>query len=188
MHLPGSSGVELCRQVRASDSPNRTTRILALTASVQPGLVRTYLEAGMQGVLGKPLKLASLRQALAGQGQEQHPATSNWLDHELLDTHRTLLGEQKLQGLLGGLRDALAQHRQPLLEAVEVGDCTEVAHLAHRLAGSSDSMGLCGLAATLRRLEESALARDTPGVRAMAGLLGEHLQRAENSLAELLAS
>ena len=188
VHLPGISGVELCRQVRAGHTPNRETRILALTASVQPALVRAYLAAGMQGVLGKPLKLANLRQALAGQGQEEQPATPTWLDHELLDTHRTLLGEQKLQGLLASLRDALAQHRQPLLEAVEAGDCTEVTHLAHRLAGSSDSMGLCGLAATLRRLEERGLERDKPGVRAMAGLLREHLQCAEDGLAELLAA
>nr|WP_314616719.1 ATP-binding protein [uncultured Pseudomonas sp.] len=188
VHLPGSSGVELCRQVRAGATPNRATRILALTASVQPGLVRAYLDAGMQGVLGKPLKLANLRLALAGQGQAQQPATSAWLDHELLGTHRTLLGEQKLQGLLAGLRDALAQHRQPLLEAVEAGDCTEVMHLAHRLAGSSDSLGLCGLAASLRQLEESALARDKAAVRAMAGALREQLLRAEDSLAQLLAA
>lgn len=188
VHLPGSSGVELCRQVRAGATPNRATRILALTASVQPGLVRAYLDAGMQGVLGKPLKLANLRLALAGQGQAQQPAISAWLDHALLGTHRTLLGEQKLQGLLAGLRDALAQHRQPLLEAVEAGDCTEVMHLAHRLAGSSDSLGLCGLAASLRQLEESALARDKAAVRAMAGALREQLLRAEESLAQLLAA
>lgn len=188
VHLPGLSGVELCRQVRAGSTPNRDTRILALTASVQPGLVRAYLDAGMQGVLGKPLKLASLRLALAGQGQEEPAANRSWLDHELLATHRTLLGEQKLQGLLAGLREGLAQHRQPLLEAVEAGDCTEVVHLAHRLAGSSDSMGLCGLATSLRQLEDNALARDKPAVRAMAALLREHLERAENSLDELLAA
>ncbi|MGF6393405.1 ATP-binding protein [Pseudomonas plecoglossicida] len=187
VHLPGISGVELCRQLRAGDTPNRDTRILALTASVQPGLVRGYLDAGMQGVLGKPLKLANLRQALAGQGQEPAPASTRWLDQELLETHRTLLGEQKLQGLLGALLDALAQHRRPLLEAVEAGDCTEVVHLAHRLAGSSDSMGFRGLALTLRHLEERALARDERGVQAMAALLREHLQRAETGLAELLA-
>lgn len=188
VHLPGISGVALCRQVRAGDTPNRDTRILALTASVQPGLVRTYLDAGMQGVLGKPLKLASLRQALAGQDHPAQAATPGWLDHDLLDTHRTLLGEQKLQGLLAGLRDALQQQRQALLEAVEAGDCTEVTHLAHRLAGSSDSMGFCGLAATLRSLEVHALARDKAAVQAMGAALREQLLRAESSLAELLAA
>lgn len=188
VHLPGISGVALCRQVRAGDTPNRGTRILALTASVQPGLVRAYLDAGMQGVLGKPLKLASLRQALAGQDHQPQPATAAWLDHDLMDTHRTLLGAQKLQGLLAGLRDALHQQRQALLEAVEAGDCTEVMHLAHRLAGSSDSMGFCGLAATLRSLETHALARDKTAVQAMAASLSEQLLRAEHSLAELLAA
>ncbi|WP_194792288.1 ATP-binding protein [Pseudomonas sp. UFMG81] len=188
VHLPGISGVTLCRQLRAGDSPNRDTRILALTASVQPGVVRGYLDAGMQGVLGKPLKLATLRQALGGQHPQRPPAVALWLDHDLLQTHRTLLGEQKLQGLLASLRDALHQHRQALLEAVEAGDCTEVAHLAHRLAGSSDSMGLCGLAATLRSLEERALARDKAVVQATATTLREQLLRAENSLAELLAA
>ncbi|UVK80992.1 response regulator [Pseudomonas sichuanensis] len=188
VHLPGISGVALCRQVRAGDTANRDTRILALTASVQPGLVRAYLDAGMQGVLGKPLKLANLRQALAGQDQQQQPAPATWLDHDLLDTHRTLLGAQKLQGLLAGLRDALHQQRQALLEAVAAGDCTEVTHLAHRLAGSSDSMGFCGLAATLRSLETHALARDKTAVQAMAASLSEQLLRAEHSLAELLAA
>lgn len=186
VHLPGISGVELCRQVRAGDTPNRDTRILALTACVQPGLVRAYLNAGMQGVLGKPLKLANLRQALAGQEHQKESAVPAWLDQDLLHAHRTLLGEQKLHGLLAALRDALKQHHQPLLETVEAGDCTEVIHLAHRLAGSSDSMGLCGLAATLRRLEESALARDEAEVQAMAASLREQLRRAEISLAELL--
>ncbi len=188
VHLPGISGVALCRQVRAGDTANRDTRILALTASVQPGLVRAYLDAGMQGVLGKPLKLANLRQALAGQDQQQQPPTATWLDHDLLDTHRNLLGAQKLQGLLAGLRDALHQQRQALLEAVAAGDCTEVTHLAHRLAGSSDSMGFCGLADTLRSLEAHALARDKTAVQAMAASLSEQLLRAELSLAELLAA
>ena len=72
-------------------------------------------------MLGKPLKLASLRQALAGQCLEASPATFVWLDHGLLSTHRTLLGEQKLQGLLAGLQDSLVRQRMPLLEAVEAG-------------------------------------------------------------------
>lgn len=188
VHLPGISGVALCRQVRTGGTPNRDTRILALTASVQPGLVRTYLDAGMQGVLSKPLKLASLRQALAGHDQQGQPATPGWLDHDLLQTHRTLLGEQKLQGLLAGLREALQQQRPALLEALEAGDCPEVTLLAHRLAGSSDSMGLCGLATTLRSLEQHALARDKTAVQAMGASLREQLLRAEHSLAELLAT
>ena len=47
-----------------------------------------------------------------------------------------------------------------LTEAIEADDCTEVAHLAHRLAGSSDSLGFRALANVLRTLEEAAMAND----------------------------
>ena len=86
------------------------------------------------------------------------------MDWPLLQTHRNLLGEQKVQGLLAVLRDSILQHREALSEAIEADDCTEVAQLAHRLAGSCDSLGFRALAsALLRSLEEAALGNDQVG-------------------------
>ncbi len=189
VHLPGMSGVELCTLIRSTPGPNRHSRIFALTASVQPALVRSYLDAGMQGILAKPLKLESLRQALAGESplSEPEPEPENQLmDWPLLHTHRTLLGEQKLHGLLGVLRDSINQHRVALTEAIEAGDCTEVAHLAHRLAGSSDSLGFCALAEVLRALEEAALINDTMAVQALVPQFHGLLQRSQGVLADVL--
>jgi signal transduction histidine kinase/HPt (histidine-containing phosphotransfer) domain-containing protein len=187
VHLPGISGVDLCKLIRHNEGPNRHTRIFALTASVQPALMRGYLEAGMDGILAKPLKLENLRQALAG----RFPVSAAQPDDEamdwpLLDTHRTLLGEQKLQGLLAVLRDSISQHREALIEAIEADDCTEVAHLAHRLAGSSDSLGFRALANVLRTLEEAAMANDEQAMRALAPQLHAQLLRSQQTLAELL--
>jgi signal transduction histidine kinase/CheY-like chemotaxis protein/HPt (histidine-containing phosphotransfer) domain-containing protein len=187
VHLPGMSGDELCRLLRSTPGPNRQTRIFALTASVQPSLVRGYLEAGMDGILAKPLKLDNLRQALAGHAPIPEPAMDDDVDWPLLQTHRTLLGEQKVQGLLAVLRDSILQHRAALSEAIEANDCTEVAHLAHRLAGSSDSLGFRALANVLRQLEEAALAGDESAVRALAAPVDDQLQRSQRTLEELLA-
>ncbi|MGE8069040.1 ATP-binding protein [Pseudomonas sp. NPDC089569] len=187
VHLPGLSGVELCRLIRNSPGPNRQARIFALTASVQPALVRGYLDAGMDGILAKPLKLENLRQALAGRApQPQQAAIDDAIDWPLLQTHRNLLGEQKVQGLLTVLHDSILQHRQALREAIDADDCTEVAHLAHRLAGSSDSLGFRALADTLKRLEAAALASDEASVRAMAPGVDEQLQRSRLTLEALL--
>ncbi|AJO78216.1 hybrid sensor histidine kinase/response regulator [Pseudomonas sp. MRSN 12121] len=187
VHLPGISGVELCQRIRAGDGPNRDCRIFALTASVQPALVRSYLDAGMQGILAKPLKLQNLRQALAGQAPVREAVRDDAsLDWPLLETHRALLGTQKLNGLLAVLRDAVAQQRPALAQAMAADDCTEVAHLAHRLAGSSASLGLCALAEGLRTLERAALANDEPAVRAMAEAVDAQLQQAQRTLARLL--
>ncbi|WP_207856026.1 response regulator, partial [Pseudomonas sp. 79_C] len=92
VHLPGMSGVELCRQIRATPGPNRHSRILALTAGVQPGQVPGYLAAGMQGVLAKPLRLDNLRQALAEAAPTEVAGADATMDWSLLDTHRSLLG------------------------------------------------------------------------------------------------
>ncbi|MGY2261893.1 ATP-binding protein [Pseudomonas sp. SDO55104_S430] len=187
VHLPGMSGVELCSRLRASVGPNRRTPMIALTASVQPALVRSYLDAGMDGILAKPLKLESLRQVLAGQATVKEPLQAGGtMDWQLLQTHRTLLGEQKVQGLLTVLRDSILQHREALNEAIEADDCTEVAQLAHRLAGSGDSLGFRGLAEVLRRLESAALGNDGSAIRGLAPTVQAQIQRALQILEDLL--
>jgi signal transduction histidine kinase/response regulator of citrate/malate metabolism len=189
VHLPGISGVELCRQIRHSDGPNRHTRIFALTASVQPALVRGYLEAGMDGVLAKPLKLENLRQVLEGHAPVADSLPSDEaMDWPLLQTHRSLLGAQKVQGLLAVLRDSILQHRDALNEAMAADDCTEVAQLAHRLAGSCDSLGFRALATTLRTLETLALANDESAIQRMGPVLDEQLQHSLDTLKGLLQS
>ncbi|CAI8942728.1 two-component system, OmpR family, sensor histidine kinase TorS [Pseudomonas sp. IT-P253] len=187
VHLPGISGVDVCTRIRSIAGPNRHSRIFALTASVQPALVRGYLDAGMDGILAKPLKLDTLRQALAGQSaMPAAPQADEAMDWPLLHTHRTLLGEQKLQGLLAVLRDSILQHREAITEAIEAGDCTEVAHLAHRLAGSSDSLGFRALANVLRALEEAAMVNDESALGGLAPQFHEQLLRSQQTLADLL--
>ena len=179
VHLPGLSGVELCQRIRDGGGPNATTRIFALTASVQPAAVRGYLEAGMDGVLAKPLRLDDLRRALAGESRAAIvEATDSTVDWPLLNNHRLLLGEQKVQGLLRVLHTSIIAHRTALGEAIAADDCTEVAHLAHRLAGSSDSLGLRGLAGCLRELEEAALGNAEARVQSLAPGVDEQMGRA----------
>ena len=185
VHLPGMSGVQLCQQIRGNDGLNRQTRILALTASVQPALVSGYLDAGMDGVLAKPLKLENLRQVLAGQAVESLAGDES-MDWPLLQTHRTLLGEQKVQGLLAVLHDSILQHREALNEAIEADDCTEVAQLAHRLAGSGDSLGFRALAQVLRALEVAALGNDQTAIRALVPTVEAQLQCSMQTLNGLL--
>ncbi|MEJ5058941.1 MULTISPECIES: ATP-binding protein [unclassified Pseudomonas] len=189
VHLPGMSGVELCKQIRSHDGPNQQTRIFALTASVQPALVRGYLDAGMDGILAKPLKLQNLRQVLAGQATAvESELGDESMDWPLLQTHRTLLGEQKVQGLLTVLRDSILQHREALSEAIEADDCTEVAQLAHRLAGSCDSLGFRALASVLRTLETAALGSDECAIRSLLPSVQTHVKHSLHTLKGLLQS
>ncbi|MCY1383239.1 hypothetical protein D9M69_713440 [compost metagenome] len=84
------------------------------------------------------------------------------------------------------MRRMLIEHRGALLDALVVRDCTEVGHLAHRLAGSSESLGLRALAACLRELEELALTGDADALLALRPRLDDLLARSAQALDELL--
>ena len=74
MQMPVMDGLEATRNIRSGDSPNRTTRIIGLTAAVGPVHERQCIEAGMDDYLPKPVVRAALMNAL-GLAQETDEAT-----------------------------------------------------------------------------------------------------------------
>ncbi|WP_171766655.1 response regulator, partial [Shigella sonnei] len=111
--------------------------------SIQPDMVRRYFAAGMQGVLGKPLRMDELRRALGEVGTSVPAlAVDAALDRQMFETHRRLLGRHKLAGLLGNLLGSLDEQLPLLAEALDQADLAEAANIAHRLSGSCHSMGL----------------------------------------------
>ncbi|WP_181261669.1 ATP-binding protein [Pseudomonas aeruginosa] len=179
MHLPGMAGLELCAGIRRQlDGLNRATPIFAFTASIQPDMVRRYFAAGMQGVLGKPLRMDELRRALGEVGTSVPAlAVDAALDRQMLETHRRLLGRHKLAGLLGNLLGSLDEQLPLLAEALDQADLAEAANIAHRLSGSCHSMGLVALGAGLGELEREALGAAGVDPRAWGARLGS-LRRA----------
>jgi CheY-like chemotaxis protein len=61
MNVPGMSGAEICRSLRADGT---TTPILALSASVMPNELEAGLRAGFDAYLTKPIAPAALRDAI----------------------------------------------------------------------------------------------------------------------------
>ena len=60
IQMPDMDGLEACRRIRAQCGPSATTPIIALTANVLAHQSETYLAAGMDGVVGKPISPAAL--------------------------------------------------------------------------------------------------------------------------------
>ncbi|HET6970622.1 MAG TPA: ATP-binding protein [Phenylobacterium sp.] len=77
IQMPGIDGVEAARRIRALGGAAAATPIVALTANVLAHQRQSYLEAGMDGVVGKPIapvalvaeimQAAARREALAGE-------------------------------------------------------------------------------------------------------------------------
>ncbi len=64
IHMPGMSGLEATRQLRASHGPNRWTPVIALTGSVSERDVDQCLAVGMDGFVTKPVEVAELIAAI----------------------------------------------------------------------------------------------------------------------------
>ena len=60
IRMPEIDGLEAMRRIRAGDGPNRETRIIALTADVEPENLAACDAAGANGVLPKPISPAQL--------------------------------------------------------------------------------------------------------------------------------
>ncbi len=77
LHMPGMDGMEAARRIRAEEAEGRRTPIVALTANASPEDRDACLDAGMDGVLTKPLdaeRLAAALGAATGPGASSHAA------------------------------------------------------------------------------------------------------------------
>lgn len=189
VQLPGMGGVELCRRIRLDPrGVNRQTPIFAFTASLQPDMVQRYLDAGMQGVIAKPIQLPALRQAFAGVPQRDAQAMTDeaLFDAHILHAHREALGASKLSQLLRLLQTSLEQQGPILLEALQTLDYPETSGLAHRLASACESLGGRSLAALLYRLEQAAEAQAQQLCQEQLEPLRELLSATQQALRHLL--
>ncbi|TCK04892.1 ATP-binding protein [Marinobacterium mangrovicola] len=201
VHLPGLSGVEVCQRLKQLEGPNRNTPVIALTASVQPQDIQQYLDAGMVGVVAKPLKMARLYQTI-GQGLSPQPEcaeadapqrelTEELLDIGLFDAHLTALGDHRLSGLVDTFAASYKQSEAQLRQSIQDHDSYETGELAHRLAGEADALGALAVSERLRSLEKLAAEGELTGAEgyfvALQDLIPETIDRMRQRLRETLA-
>jgi PAS domain S-box-containing protein len=77
VQMPGIDGPEAARRIRALGGPAAATPIVALTANVLSHQRKAYLEAGMDGVVGKPISPAALIAEIARLSAAPEPACSD---------------------------------------------------------------------------------------------------------------
>jgi len=65
IQMPGIDGVEAARRIRALGGPSAAIPIVALTANVLAHQRQSYLDAGMDGVVGKPISPTALLSEIA---------------------------------------------------------------------------------------------------------------------------
>lgn len=131
--LPGMSGPEIARRLRAMPTATARARILATTAFSTPEKHHECLEAGMDAILTKPITLERLKQALnpASPPSELPPPADPFANLRLLATKKGTPYALEAARYLSELDEELAHLRT----AIQHCSASDASHHAHSLCG-----------------------------------------------------
>jgi two-component system sensor histidine kinase/response regulator len=155
--MPNIDGYEATARIRAGQSGGVRVPIIAMTAHALEGDRERCLRAGMDDYLSKPLRSRDLdavierwvRVAVADATAEAGPLIDEARVRSFNVDYRSMAEElwtvfyEATPPLIGELRDA-----------VERGDAGECRRLAHKLKGSSETIGATRMATLSRALEQ----------------------------------
>ena len=161
VQMPGMDGLTATKLIRALPGSVAAIPIVAMTANVLPKQIDAFRSAGMNGHIGKPFKrgelMATIERYISEAAQLSELASAPpTIDEQSIRTLTELLGAEKIDMLLDGLRAQLERFASFDAASVEPAD---LATLAHRLVSSAGMLGFSSVSKYCSRLE-SALSGD----------------------------
>jgi signal transduction histidine kinase/DNA-binding response OmpR family regulator len=168
--MPGISGLETTRRIRGMAGPAAGIPIIALTANLCAEDQAQCAAAGMNGVLGKPVALRDLLNAIAAhvwphqsdRGLDRLPSVSAVssaspvLSSARLDDLRATLSVETLSSLVEDCLTDLSQRLLALQAALDQGEAEQVHAHAHAMAGMAAEYGMAALEMRMRALMQLA--------------------------------
>ncbi|MFB9214200.1 TMAO reductase system sensor histidine kinase/response regulator TorS [Vibrio sinaloensis] len=158
INLPDCNGVELMEQLKALEKESHSIPMVAVSAHVFNEEVESYLAAGFDGYLPKPLdkdELCKLIQSilegkplLLEQNCNEERAEVNTreiIDTRIIKSDLAILGADKMREIVGLFELGCNELLEGLAECVTSDDKQHAKQLAHKLKGSAGSLGLLAL-------------------------------------------
>lgn len=156
VNLPGISGTEATRRIRALPDPARAAvPVVGLSAHVGGAAVAANLEAGMSVMVAKPLSPERLARALAiasgARGASAQEEGRDVLAPVLAD-----LPAETVAGLTRLFLDQIGPGLEAILAAHREGDLAGLSRAAHHLGSAAGNFDLPRLVADLQRIDRLA--------------------------------
>ena len=149
--LPDVDGYTVAQRMRASEQQRGQARtpIIAISASTEDAHRERCFDSGMDGVLGKPLRLEALRQMI-----------DLWCPASKRDRHQPPVEPTPIAGREFSeiYRQSIDADLAALGTALSAGDADRARYMAHRIKGAAAIAGHAGtsnLAAELERILEA---------------------------------
>jgi CheY-like chemotaxis protein len=176
VQMPGIDGLEATRLIRAMPPPVGQIPVIAVTAHVLPEQHGSFIAAGMNGVIAKPVAAAALLDTLArvvpapgASAGPARPALLPLLDDETLTLVRSTLSPADFARFV---EHQTAEGAAALAEAdaaLRRGDAAGLAAAARSVAAAYEAVGAPRVAAAARAVEQQGAA----GLAALREAAGE---------------
>ncbi len=160
--MPGLSGLDVARAVRALPNRSAQALVFAVTAFNTPDKRAQCIAAGMDGFLGKPITMERLRQALAATSAHEKPAAGSspeeietkdpYAKLRVLATRKQISLSEEVFLFLSELEEEVAQ----LIAALQHEAARESDHYAHLLCGRAGFISERELELILRKISRAA--------------------------------
>jgi signal transduction histidine kinase/DNA-binding response OmpR family regulator len=157
IQMPGMSGIEATRMIRALPPTACDVPILAMTANVMPDQIAEYRRAGMAGHVAKPVFQRELESAISlalGVGSAAvaddaalHPERPIF-DPQMFARVQAMIPAERLEQHVAALRDQLAAVTADVPAA-------ELEARAHKIASQAAMLGLGRLAGRVAAIEDA---------------------------------
>jgi PAS domain S-box-containing protein len=186
VQMPGTDGVEATRRIRAAES-DRHTPIVALTANAMGGDRETYLAAGMDDYVAKPMRLATLRATLQRYVAPALEVSAADLDAARLADLATQLQDAALVSSTVELYlSELPGRCRTITEAGERLDRGSLQAAAHALKSASAMLGATAIADLCERLMTVAEDGTAADIRALTAAMPSTASRTEVAIRRYL--
>jgi PAS domain S-box-containing protein len=165
LQMPEMDGFEATRRIRDWEAMNNVhpTPILALTAHAAEEAIGRSLEAGCSEHLTKPVKKATLLQAI-----------SRHLRGKL-----RIIPPKDVESLVPMYLESVRCEMEDILAAVDSKDCEIASQAGHRLKGTGEGFGFLEISRSGAALELAASAANETEIRTQILVLGAYLDRLE---------
>ena len=192
--MPNMDGVEATRQMRAMAGSASRVPIIGQTAFVTEAETLSFLAAGMNDVVNKPLKRESLHSVLSGAlssapGEPKSHGVpeflSEYVDTSVLDKLRENLSSDQLDRLLARVVIDIDTTVKEALAGAKQGDIRTLARACHTLKGLGASFGSPAMESISSGIHDDC--RNDAPARATARALSELSGVCEKSIVGLKA-
>jgi len=162
--MPGMDGVETTLRIhQIHQRLGMQVPIIAMSAHIFPQEVESYLDAGLDGFVGKPIEPDRLNELLLGVCQAQEKLVSmpkisaiHLVNEKLLNDDLSVLGETCMQDMVSLFDQACIDNLAAIKVARLAQDWVKLSELAHNFKNASGSLGLETLHQLVNQLENQA--------------------------------